>query len=286
MIKKIVKKVMEKLPDKIFIQIKYLYIFKRVINLNHPKTFNEKLQWLKLYDRKMIYTNLVDKIAVKEYVKNRLKEDCIIPTLAIFDNVEDIDINTLPSQFVLKTNHDSGSVIRCKDKANFDIENAKIRLKKALNRDYSIHSREWPYKNISRKILVEKYMIDESFEELIDYKVFCFNGEPKFIQLDYDRYTNHGRTIYDIDWNILPVTYRYKHNENKYFNRPEELNKILEYSRELSKSIPFVRVDFYIVKNQVYFGEMTLYPLSGFGKFKPEIYDIKFGEFLNLNEVY
>ncbi len=123
-------------------------------------------------------------------------------------------------------------------------------------------------------------------DELIDYKVFCFNGEPKFIQLDYDRFSNHRRTIYDIDWNILPVTYRYKSDENRYFKRPEELSKILNYSRELSKTIPFVRVDFYIIKNQVYFGEMTLYPLSGFGKFNPEIYDLKFGEFLNLDKVY
>lgn len=285
MIKKIVKKVMGRLPDKIFIQLKYIYIFKKALNLKQPKTFNEKLQWLKLYDRKNIYSSLVDKITVKDFVKSRLGEDCVIPTLAIFDNVDDIDFDALPSQFVMKTNHDSGSVIRCKDKASFDMWDAKRRLKKALNKDYSIHSREWPYKNISRKILIEKYIVDESINDLIDYKVFCFNGEPKFIELDYDRFTNHGRTIYDMDWNIIPVTYRYKHNENKYFNKPKELSIILNYSRELSKSIPFVRVDFYIVNNQVYFGEMTLYPLSGFGKFNPEIYDIKFGEILNLEEV-
>lgn len=282
MFKTIVKRLMVKLPDKIYIQLKYFYIFKRALNLNNPRTFNEKLQWLKLYDRKMIYTSFVDKIMVKEHVKNKLGEEVIIPTLFTYDDVDDIDLNALPSQFVVKTNHDSGSVILCKDKSNFDIESAKRKLRKALKRDYSIHSREWPYKNISRKILVEKYLMDE----LIDYKVFCFNGEPKFIQLDYDRFSNHGRTIYDIDWNILPVTYRYKSDENRYFKRPEELSKILNYSRELSKSIPFVRVDFYIIKNQVYFGEMTLYPLSGFGKFNPEIYDLKFGEFLNLDEVY
>lgn len=286
MLKIIIKKMMMKLPDKIFIQLKYFYIFKKSLNLNNPKTFNEKLQWLKLYDRKMIYTSLVDKIMAKEYVKNILGEDCIVPTLAIYDHVDDIDFNALPNQFVIKTNHDSGSVLICKDKSNFDRENAKRKLKKALNRDYSIHSREWPYKNITRKILVEKYLMDDSHDELIDYKVFCFNGEPQYIQLDYDRFTNHGRTIYDIDWNIIPVTYRYKRDENRHFKKPEELNIILNYARELSKLLPFVRVDFYIIKHQVYFGEMTLYPLSGFGKFNPEIYDLKFGENLDLNEVY
>lgn len=286
MFKTIVKKIMGNLPDEIYIQLKYFYIFKRGLNLNNPKTFNEKLQWLKLYDRKMIYTSLVDKITVKDYVKNKLGEEVIIPTLAIYDHVDDINLSTLPSQFVIKTNHDSGSIIRCIDKANFDVEDAKRKLRKALNRDYSIHSREWPYKHISRKIIVEKYMMDESNDSLIDYKVFCFNGEPRYIELDYDRYTNHGRTIYDCDWNMIPVNYRYKRDEKRLFKRPEELNTLLNYSRELSQSIPFVRVDFYIIQNQVYFGEMTLYPLSGFGKFDPEIYDLKFGEFLNLDEVY
>ena len=270
------------LTDKKYLELKYLYQTYKKIYIDNPQTFNEKLQWLKLYDRKRIYTTMVDKYEVKKYVSEKLGENCIIPTLGIYDKWEDINFNKLPNQFVIKCTHDSGGVAICKNKKEFDFANAKNKIEKSLKRNYFYAGREWPYKNVRPRILIEKYMEDESGYELKDYKIFCFNGEPKFIQLDYDRFTNHHRNIYDTKWKMQPFNISYSMVSNKEFKKPIELEKMIEYAKKISINIPFARCDFYIVRGCIYFGEITFYPESGFGKFVPEEWNLKLGEMLEL----
>lgn len=271
------------LPDKQFLQLKYLYVFKKPLNLRHPLTFNEKLQWLKLYNRNEEYSCLVDKCEVKKYVASKIGQEHIIPTLGIYDSFSDIDFSSLPDSFVLKCTHDSGGVIVCKDKDTFDVEKARVKIDKCLSTDFFLLGREWPYKNVNHRIIVEKYIEDNSETGIKDYKVFCFNGVPKIIQLDYDRFVNHHRNLYDTDWKQLPIKYIYESDAEQHFEKPQHIDKVLLYAKILSKGIPFVRCDFYITKDSVFFGEMTFFPESGYGKFVPESWDIKLGSWLSLD---
>ncbi|HEW9251905.1 TPA: ATP-grasp fold amidoligase family protein [Streptococcus pneumoniae] len=282
--KDILKKLIQQLPDKIFLQIKYFYIFKKKLNLKNPKTFNEKLQWLKLYNQNPFYTLLADKILVKDYIVQTLGEEYVIPTLGIYCHFDDIDFEELPNSFVMKTNHDSGSIIIVKNKEELNIQEAREKLQKSLERDYSIFGREWPYKNIERKIIIEEFMTDESNHELKDYKIYCFNGVPKFVHVDYDRFINHKRNIYDSNWNQQEFIYAFPFDKNKIIEKPAELSEMIELARKLSKDLPFLRCDFYIVNHKILFGELTFYPESGFGKFYPEQYDLEFGKDITLPE--
>jgi hypothetical protein len=188
-------------PDTLQIKVKYFLVFGKKLNLQHPQTFNEKIQWLKLYDRKSEYTNMVDKYEAKRYVASIIGEEYIIPTLGVWDNFDDIDFDTLPEQFVLKATHFSGGVYICKDRESFDVKKIKKDMNKILKHNFFFSGREWPYKNIKPRIIAEKYMVDESGVELKDYKIQCFNGEPKIIQVDFDRFSErHKRNFYSIDW--------------------------------------------------------------------------------------
>ena len=178
---KFLKKLLRILPDKLYIQLQYFYHFYRFANLKNPQTFNEKLQWLKLYDRNPLYTTMVDKYKVKEYVANIIGKEYIIPTLAVYNNVEDIDFDRLPNQFVLKCNHDSGGLVICKDKSKLDKKGAIKKLSKALKNNFYYNGREWPYKNVKPCVIAEQYMEDSETEELRDYKFFCFNGDVKIL---------------------------------------------------------------------------------------------------------
>lgn len=188
----------------------------------------------------------------------------------------------MPKQFVLKTTHDSGGIVICKDSESFDREAAVKKLQISLERDFYLLGREWPYKNVRRRIIAEQYMVDDSGEELKDYKIFCFNGEPQFIQLDYGRFKVHHRNIYNLEWELLPFEYSYRRDEGKVFQKPEMLTEMIDLAKKLSSGIPFVRTDFYIINKHIYFGEMTFFPESGYGKFTPNFYDKKFGEILKL----
>lgn len=269
-------------PDKLFLQICYKYYLNEDLNLNHPRTFNEKLQWLKLYDRKPEYTKMVDKYGAKEYVANIVGKDYIIPTLAVYNSVEEIDFETLPNQFVLKCTHDSGGVVVCKDKSKLDKQNAIKLLGDGLKKNFYYQNREWPYKNVIPRIIAEQYMVDESGEELKDYKFFCFDGEPKIVQVDYDRFDNHKRNLYDLEWNRLPFTLGFPTDWNHEIAKPEALEEMIEVARQLSKGIPHVRVDLYHIKGKVYFGEMTFYHGSGFEKFTPEEWNNTLGEWIKI----
>ena len=252
------------------------------LNLDNPKTFNEKLQWLKLNDRNSFYTQLVDKYAVKEYVSNIIGKEHIIPTIGIWDDFYEIDFKSLPNQFVLKCTHDSGSSVICLDKNSFDYEMAREKLTKCLNRNYYYVGREWPYKNVKPRILAEEYMVDESGIELKDYKVFNFNGLPKIIQVDFDRYKVHKRNVYDTKWNFIDIQIEYPMDKNKNIEKPVCLQQMLDFSKKLSKNIPFLRTDFYVVKEKIYFGELTFYHGNGMEKICPIEWDAKLGSWIKL----
>lgn len=269
-------------PDRQYQEIQFRCIEGRKLNLDNPQTFNEKLQWLKLYDRKPEYTMMVDKYAVKKYVAEIIGEEHIIPTYAVYDNVDEIDISKLPEQFVLKCTHDSGGIAICSDRSAFDLKAAKEKLSRRMKVNNFLHTREWPYKDVPHKIIAEKYMVDESGWQLKDYKVFCFNGEPKFVEVDYDRYVGHKLNVYDLNWNYIDFYMTSPNDENVIIEKPKRLDLILDFSRKLSVGIPFVRADFYSIGDEIYFGELTFHPGSGLIDFHPEEYDWKIGKLLTL----
>jgi len=274
------------LPEKTDISWRYFNIFNKKIDFKNPKTFNEKLQWLKLYNHNPQYTQLVDKFEVREYIKKEIGEKYLIPIYGVWEKFEDIDFNSLPNQFVLKCTHDSGSVVICKDKETLNIRDIKSEFNKALKKNFYYSSREWPYKNIKPRIICEELLVDELQGELIDYKIMCFNGEPRCLFLCLERRSDDGLKVdfYDLDWNPLPFERHYPRS-NQTIQKPTCLDEMLELSKTLSKGIPFVRVDFYIVNDQIKFGELTFFPGSGMEEFTPESYDCLLGSWLDLSKV-
>lgn len=253
------------------------------LNLKEPRGFNEKIQWLKLHDRNPLYTTLVDKYAVKEYVSETIGEEYVIPLIGgPWENADKIDFDALPDQFVLKCNHDCGGMIICTDKSKLNINAARKMLNKCLKHNYYWNGREWPYKNVEPCVFAEKYMVDNSGYELKDYKVFCFWGVPKVIQVDFDRFVNHRRNLYDTEWNYLGYTTLFPTDPQYVVEKPQCLSKLLECAAKLSAGIPFVRVDFYVVGDNPLFGEMTFYHGGGHEPFFPKEWDFKLGEWLQL----
>lgn len=269
--------------DKMYVYVKwYGRRMPYRLNLKNPQTFNEKLQWIKLYDHNPLYTTLVDKYRVKEYVKSHIGDEHVIPLLGAWDAVEDIDWHKLPNQFVLKVNHDCGGQVICKDKAKLAIDKAKGKLEKALKRNYYYEGREWPYKNVNPKIFAEEYMEDE-FGELRDYKFFCFDGKVKamFVATDRSKDSETCFDFFDADYNHLPFTQGHP-NAKVLPQKPKGFDKMKELAEKLSKGIPEVRVDFYDVNGHVYFGEFTFFHFGGMVKFNPVEWDYKFGSWINL----
>lgn len=280
------------IPDALYLKVLYWLVTKSTLNLGNPQTFNEKLQWLKLYYRKPEFTIMVDKYAVKQYISEKIGKEYVIPLIGVWDRPEDIDFNSLPNQFVLKCNHTSGlGLIICKDKNKLDYNNAIKELNRGLKDNYFLRGREWPYKNVPRKIIAEVYKEDESGEELKDYKLYCFDGEPLFCQVDFGK--NKGKTrsdftrnIYDMDWNLQDIQYSHPNNSAIQIPKPSNFEKMKDLARTLSKGEPFMRVDFYNINDQILFSEITLYPISGFGWFKPVDLNMKLGNILKLPTKY
>lgn len=268
------------IPDEIYLKILYRLRMGKRLNLDNPQTFNEKLQWLKLYDRKPIYTTMVDKFEAKKYVASIIGEEYIIPTLGVWERFEDIDFNQLPDQFVLKCTHDSGGLVICRDKSSLDIEAARKKIKSSLKTNYYWVFREWPYKNVYPRIIAEQYLEDESKTELKDYKVFNFDGEPKLIEIDFDRFFSHKRNIYTTDWELINMAIQYPTDPNRNFDKPTVLEEIIDLSRKLSASIPHLRTDFYCIGDRILFGELTFYHESGFGKFSSPEWDYILGSWI------
>lgn len=280
------------LPDRLFLSLRFRCLMGKWIDWKNPMTFCEKLQWLKVYNRKPEYTAMVDKAEAKHYAAFIIGEEHIIPTLGVWEHFDDIDFATLPNKFVLKTTNGGGGcgVVICKDKAVFNKEDAKKKLETSLRNSIYRNYREWPYKNVKRQVIAEKFMIpddklNDPTYDLTDYKFFCFNGVPKFCQVIRNRHTCESIDFYDMDWNhqgfvgLNPVA----RNGLTPVARPEHFDEMKGICRKLAKNIPFVRIDLYIIDNDIYFGEITFYPASGFGKFTPEDSDLLLGKLLNLN---
>lgn len=282
---KILKKIkytMRIVPDKAYIQMYYFAHFKRFCNLRNPETYNEKLNWLKLHDRNEEYTKLVDKYEVKEYIASIIGEDYIIPTLGVWNHFDDIDFEKLPNQFVLKCTHDSEGLVIVKDKSKLDKVAAKEKIEAALKQNFYYIGREWPYKNVKPRIIAEKYMEDHVDGELRDYKFFCFDGQPKAMFIASDRASDHVKFDYfDLEFNHLDIKQKYPHAQNT-LRKPETFDKMIEFSKILSKGFPHVRVDFYEVDGRLYFGELTFYHFSGFMPFEPSKWDKTFGDWIHL----
>ena len=271
------------MPDKWYLSLKYRSIMGYWINWKNPKSFTEKIQWLKIYDRNPLYTKLVDKYEVRKYIAERIGNDYLIPLLGVWERIDDIDLEKLPKQFVLKCTHDSGSIIICKDKATFDFSSAKKKLDKHLSINYYYPSREWPYKNIKPRIIAEQY-IEEDNKELHDYKFFCFNGNVKYVQVDYDRFTEHHRNLYDINWKQQPFSIKYPSKQGHKINIPPNFEQMVNIARTLSYGFSHVRVDLYNISGKVFFGELTFFHGAGFEKISPIEWDMKIGSFLNIHK--
>lgn len=275
------------MPDEEYLKRLFYANMGRELNLTDPNTFNEKLQWLKLYDRRPEYTMMVDKYLVRGYIAETLGEEYLIPLLGVWDDPDEIDFDALPNQFVLKCNHNSGlGMCICKDKSKLDIAKVKRELRKGLKQNYYLTGREWPYKNVPRKIICEQYISDGAQgAELKDYKFMCFNGEVKCSFVCSDRFSKKGLhvTFFDRDWNVMPFERHYPALKEG-ISRPKNYEKMIAFAEELSKKIPFLRVDFYEVNGRIYFGELTFFPGSGMEEFSPEEWDIILGSWLSLQE--
>lgn len=272
------------MSDKKYLSIAFRIRMGKKLDLDNPKSYSEKLQWLKLYDRKAEYTDMVDKYKVKEYVSNIIGNEYIIPTLGVWDKFEDIDFNSLPDQFVLKCTHDSGGLVICKDKTRLDIADARRKINKCLKYNFFYAQREWPYKDVVPRIIAETYMEDAEDHELRDYKFFCFNGKVKAIFIATNRGTENEETTFDFfDEEFNHLDFRNGHpNAEKLPHKPKQFELMKELAGNLSERIPQVRIDFYEVNGKVYFGEMTFFHWSGMTPFEPEKWDEKFGEWITL----
>lgn len=276
------------LPDDLYLKMRYRLIMGRPLRLDNPQTFNEKLNWLKIYDRQPFYTSIADKSLVKDYVKKIIGEEHIIPTLGIWDTFDEIDFDTLPNQFVLKsTNGGGGSgVIICRDKQSFDKANAKRKLEKSMATNWD-YGREWVYRGIKPRIIAEQYMKNDDSDYLDDYKFMCFNGEPKLLFMASDRYAKGEKLKfdwYDMDLNHLPFKSKGYENKNKIIEKTPVFDEMKRIAEQLSKDFPHIRVDLYNINGKVYFGELTFFHDAGFVPIEPEEWDYKIGSWLNLPE--
>ena len=273
------------LTDERYIRLRYYLEMGKKLNLINPQTFNEKLQWLKLHDKKDLYTTLVDKYEVKKYVKNIIGEEYIIPTICIYDKLEDINFDDLPNQFVMKCTHDSGGLLICKDKSKLNIKEAKKNINKFFKRKYFYIHREWPYKNIKPRILIEKYITNKK-GVLDDFKLQTFNGKVAYSFVCTDRAKGKVKyTFFDKNKKFIPVTQCGAPNDPQNAKLPNNYKKFVELAELLAKDIPEVRMDFYNVDGKIYFGEFTFFDAAGFGAFDPPEWDYKFGSMLDLSEL-
>lgn len=296
------------LSDTTYLKLVYCTETGCKLNLKNPLTFSEKLQWLKIYDHNPNYVVMVDKYAVRKYIDHKFKENLMIPLIGVYECVDDIPWDTLPKSFVLKCTHGSGCNILCEDKSSLNIKDASRMLQKWMKKNYYPGGREWPYKDVKPRIIAEKYMTnltdyeditneikdkeDVLFKglDLTDYKVYCFDGTPKYCQVIANRRTVETIDFYDMDWNHMVFTGLHTigtpfiHAKSA-AKKPQNFNKMISCSKELSKDIAFVRIDFYEISGKLYFGEFTLYPKSGFGVFEPDEWNLILGELIELHSI-
>ncbi|MBQ8426733.1 MAG: glycosyl transferase [Clostridia bacterium] len=276
-------KILRILSDKAYLKTYYKLKFNKKLNLKDPKTFNEKLQWLKLYDRKPEYSLMVDKYGVKKYIADKIGEEYVIPTLGVWDKFADIDFDSLPEQFVLKTTHDSGGVVICTDKSMFNIGKAKEKLTRSLKRNYFWRGREWPYKYVKPRIIAEELMRDGRYESLPVYKFFCFKGKAFIVQvIQNDKLSNETIDYFDREWNLLDLRQNYPNSSTPILkpNCFAEMLRIADTLASVKKN--FIRVDLYVVNEKIYFSEFTFFSDSGTAIFHPKCWDKKLGDMIEL----
>lgn len=284
--KPLVYRLLKHMPDKLYISLQYYYTTGKILNLSNPKTFNEKLQWLKLYDRNPLYTNLVDKYLVRAYIEEKIGKRYLIPLVGVWDKPEDIDFEKLPDRFVLKCNHDSKSTRIFKDKSNLDIKEIQAFYNKRLNKNAYYYGREWPYKNVRPKIIAEKFIVERENDDLKDYKVMCFGGKAKLIQVHAGRFKGkniYTQDFYDCDWQKLPITQGVQ-NSDVVLEKPHFLDEMLRLSERLSSGVPQLRVDWYHDGSQLFFGELTFFDASGYDEFVPDEYNYIVGSWIDLKK--
>ena len=270
------------ISDSFLLKCLYRVYVGKKLNLKNPKTFNEKLQWLKIHDRKPIYTKMVDKYEAKQYVAERIGAEYVVPNFGVWDSFDEIDFDSLPEQFVLKSTHDCGGLVICTDKSKLDKEAARQKINKSMKRNYYWSCREWPYKNVKPRILAEQFISDGEHKNLIVYKVLCFHGEPRILQvIQDDKQPNESIDYFDTEWNLLELKQNFPNSEN-HLPKPEFLDNMLNLSRELSKDIPFIRVDWYIAKEKILFSELTFYSDAGVAAFTPEKWDETLGSWIHI----
>ena len=275
-----------RLSDKAYLSLQYRCFIGKSINWDNPTSFTEKLQWLKLYNRRPEHSAMVDKYEVKEYVAQTIGSEHIIPTYGVWDRFEDIDFDSLPNQFVLKCTHDSGGLVICKDKQTLDKKAARRKIEKSLHRDYYLAGREWPYKNVPKRVIAEKFISPRQNSvpaDLPDYKFFCFNGKVKFFKVDFGRFVEHHANYYSSEGKLLNFGEKGLDPDPNYpIELPINLGEMISLAEKLSENEPFLRVDFYNVNGKIFFGELTFYPASGMGQFNPTEYDDWIGNLLSL----
>ena len=271
--------------DQKYIELIYLFFYRKKLNLKCPKTFNEKLQWLKIYDKKPVHIIMADKYDVKQYVANIVGKEYVVPTLKVYDKVEEIRYEELPNQFVIKCTHDSGSTFICRKKEDFDWKKVKKSLKRACSKNYFFRGREWPYKYIKPRIIVEPLLLDTG-GGIADYKFYCFNGKPQFLYVSkgLDRHLTARISFLTLDWKFAEFKRTDYQGLEKLPLKPIAYECMLQCVEILCKDEKFVRIDFYCVGNHVFFSEFTFYPNSGLVHFEPQEYDLKLGELLSLDD--
>lgn len=275
--------------DKQYLKWFYYHTMLKWPDLDNPKTYNEKLNWLKLHNKHAEYTKMVDKVAVKEFVASIIGEEYVVPTYGVWNDVSEVDINSLPQQFVLKSNHDSGGIVVCKDKSKLNFSKARKKFNKQLSTNYYWATREYPYVDVVPKIFAEKFLVDETGCGLKDYKFFCFGGKAKllFVATDRDKGPHHTKfDFFDLNWNHLSIRNGHENNPNP-ITKPKNFEKMIEIADKLSSAIdsPQVRIDLYNCDGQIYFGEITFFHWGGVVPFEPEEWDYKLGDMIHLPEI-
>ena len=272
------------IPDERYVRLCYRILMGKRLELDPPRTFNEKLQWLKLHARRPEQTRWVDKYEVRKLIAATVGEQHLFPLLGVWDRAEDVDFTQLPDQFVLKCTHDSGGAIICRDPRRFDVRAARRKLAADLKRNYYWAGREWAYKNVPPRVIAEPLMVDESGTELKDYKFFCFDGEPRLIQVDFDRFSDHKRNLYDLEWRYQPFQILFPTDPARTIPKPRNLEAAVELVRRITPKVPFMRTDLYLIGERIYFGEFTLHHGGGAEKFTPAAYDDLLGSWIRLPE--
>lgn len=280
------KGLLDSMPDEPYLRLMYRATVGRKPDFGHPATFSEKLQWLKLHNRQPEYVVMADKVKAKDYVAAKIGEEYIIPTLGVWESADDVDFDSLPDCFVIKCNHNSGKgMYICRDKSRMDAAKVREGLRRGLAENYWLHGREWPYRDVPRRIIAEKFMDDGSGTDLADYKFFCFGGEPRLCQVISDRSTDEKIDFYDMGWNrligLIGLNTEARNSDSE-IDRPACFDDMKRCAGILAGSMPFSRIDFYCVGGRAYWGEITFFPASGFGRFVPDEWNEKIGEWVRI----